>query len=115
MTLTEQNAATRNALTLDDRADLVAALRELSGKIDGNTDRQNEALMRLGYSTASLNSAATDTLAAAKLLGAERKLLAEIIARPAPLLRQRIYIAGAAVVGLIIGLVAPTIVAWFGN
>jgi hypothetical protein len=115
MTLTEQNAATRNALALDGRTDLVAALRELSGKIDGNTDKQNEALMRLGYSTASLNSAATDILAAAKLLGAERKQLAEIIARPAPLPRQRIYIAGSVLVGLIIGLIAPTIVEWFGN
>jgi hypothetical protein len=48
-------------------------------------------------------------------LGSEQKKLAEIVARPAPLMRQRIYIAGALVVGLIIGLVGPVTVDWISN
>jgi hypothetical protein len=115
MTLTEQNTAALNEMMPHDRAELAAALRELSEKINSNIEKQNEALMRLGYSTTTLNSAATDTLAAAKLLGSEQKKLAEIVARPAPLMRQRIYVTGALFVGLMIGLVGPVIVDWISN
>lgn len=78
----EQKGEVSSELAHDERTDVVAALRGLGEKIDGHIERQNEGLMRLGYSTATLNSAASESLTAVKMLGDERKKLAEIIGRP---------------------------------
>jgi hypothetical protein len=115
MTVAEQKGEGASQLAHDDRTDVVAALRDLGEKIDGHIERQNEGLMRLGYSTATLNSTASESLAALKMLGDERKKLAEIIARPAALKRQRGYMVGALVVGLVIGLVVSTVVVWLSG
>jgi hypothetical protein len=113
--MTEQRIEAFGELAPHDQPDLAAALRELKDKVDKHNDKQNEALMRLGYSTTTLSSAAADALSAAKFLGLERQKLAEIVARPAPLMRQRLYIAGALVAGVIIGLIAPMIIGWVSD
>ena len=113
--MTEQKIEALSEPAPYDRSDLGAALRELSAKIEGNTEKLNEALMRVGYSASSVNSAASDSLAAAKLLGDERKKLAEIVTRPAIVWRQRLYVTGALLIGLIIGLFGPTVLDWVYN
>ncbi len=110
--MTEQNAEAQNRPTPLDDADLGAAVRELSAKLEGNTEKLNEAMMRVGYSATSASSAATDSLAAAKLLADERKKLAEIITRPALVWHQRLYVTGALLLGLVIGLVGPAAFDW---
>ena len=113
--MTEQGIEASGELTPLDRDDLAAALRELREKIETSTEKQSEIVMRLGYSATTLSTAATDTVSSARLLGIERKKLSEIVARPAPLWRQRVQIAGALVIGLVTGLVGPTILGWISS
>ncbi|HEY1856674.1 hypothetical protein [Acidocella sp.] len=96
-------------------ADLATAVRELSWKIDGQKDGLSEGLARLGYSTTTIHDAVSESRSAIKLLGEERRKLAEIVAMQADVRRQKAYVGGALAVGLVIGLVVSPMVAWLYN